>query len=181
MKLLIAEVISASRAVSLCTALSVCERISTSPGLSCRNGNPLGTSSACSSPILVLADSQVAPRTQCRQRLPVLLATAGGTNDDDDSVNSMPEGEKDKSALSSYGQTGDPVKTFVSGLTDFFVRISDRPGEDTGRSSLGAAADKPPLSVEELEAGIREEYAKNYLWTGAINEALYEVRVCVGK
>lgn len=30
--------------------------------------------------------------------------------------------------------------------------------------------------MEELEAGIRKEYDKNYLWTGDINEALYEVR-----
>lgn len=34
---------------------------------------------------------------------------------------------------------------------------------------------KAGLSVDELEAGIRNEYAKNYLWTGDINEALYEV------
>ncbi len=35
---------------------------------------------------------------------------------------------------------------------------------------------KAGLSVEQLETGIRQEYAKNYLWTGDINEALYEVR-----
>lgn len=29
--------------------------------------------------------------------------------------------------------------------------------------------------MDELEAGIRNEYVKNYLWTGDINEALYEV------
>lgn len=29
--------------------------------------------------------------------------------------------------------------------------------------------------MEQLEAGIRQEYAKNYIWTGDINEDLYEV------
>lgn len=38
---------------------------------------------------------------------------------------------------------------------------------------------KAGLSVEELEAGIRQEYAKNYLWTGDINEGLYEVSIAV--
>lgn len=29
--------------------------------------------------------------------------------------------------------------------------------------------------MKQLEAGIRQEYAKNYIWTGDINEDLYEV------
>lgn len=29
--------------------------------------------------------------------------------------------------------------------------------------------------MDQLQAGIRQEYAKNYLWTGDINEDLYEV------
>lgn len=40
-----------------------------------------------------------------------------------------------------------------------------------------ACLPKASLSVQELEAGIRNEYAKNYLWTGDINESLYEVRL----
>lgn len=43
-------------------------------------------------------------------------------------------------------------------------------------SNLYTCLPKASLSVEELEAGIRNEYAKNYLWTGHINESLYEVR-----
>lgn len=81
-------------------------------------------------------------------------------------------------SLSNFEKTSNPVKAVVSSLTNMFVWIS---GEFiTDDLVQGADRDNPersPLSVEELEAEIRQEYAKNYLWTGNINENLYEVRL----
>lgn len=177
MKLKIVWAISALEAVSLCRAFPVCDQISTLLGFCHPSTNRVGTSSRASFPIVAI-DSQVATPRQCRERLPVLLTAIDDSGGDFKSAYNAPESEKNKSAFSGYGQTSDPVKSLVSGLTNFFVKIADRPGKDpvTG-ASLGAAVDKPPLSIEELEAGIRKEYANNYLWTGDINEALYEVRV----
>lgn len=83
--------------------------------------------------------------------------------------------------VSDFEKTSDPVKAIVSGLTDVFVWLS---GGESPSTEVPDGDDvgfgKEPLSLEELEAGIREEYAKNYLWTGDINEALYEVRMLVG-
>ncbi|CAM9235226.1 unnamed protein product, partial [Ectocarpus sp. 12 AP-2014] len=75
-------------------------------------------------------------------------------------------------AVSEFEQTSGPVKAFVGGLTDLFVRFA---GGDEDSEALSAdTSAKASLSEAELEAGIRKEYAKNYLWTGDINEDLYE-------
>ncbi|CAM9441313.1 unnamed protein product, partial [Ectocarpus sp. 12 AP-2014] len=84
------------------------------------------------------------------------------------------EGDTDSrsTAVSEFEQTGGPVKAFVGGLTDLFVRFA---GGDEDSEALSAdTSAKASLSEAELEAGIRQEYAKNYLWTGDINEDLYE-------
>ncbi|CAM9722081.1 unnamed protein product, partial [Laminaria digitata] len=73
--------------------------------------------------------------------------------------------------VSEFEQTSGPVKAFVGGLTNLFVSFSA--DEETSAPGIQNKV-KTGLSVGELEAGIRNEYAKNYLWTGDINEALYE-------
>lgn len=98
----------------------------------------------------------------------------------DSSSNDMDVEKNSTGSVSNYRQTSGPVKAVVGGLTDFFVRIAGGSdgGEDIVRDDApdgGLVESKGPLSVQELEAGIRGEYAKNYLWTGDINEALYEV------
>ncbi|CAN0121822.1 unnamed protein product [Ectocarpus sp. 6 AP-2014] len=84
------------------------------------------------------------------------------------------EGDTDSqsTAVSEFEQTSGSVKAFVGGLTDLFVRFA---GGDEDSEALSAdTSAKASLSEAELEAGIRQEYAKNYLWTGDINEDLYE-------
>ncbi|CAM9256832.1 unnamed protein product [Ascophyllum nodosum] len=76
-------------------------------------------------------------------------------------------------AVSDFGQTSGPVKAFVSGLTDMFVTLSGEDKEAYSDKKSGIIR-KEALSVSELEASIRREYAKNYLWTGDIDDRLYE-------
>ncbi|CAN0048869.1 unnamed protein product [Discosporangium mesarthrocarpum] len=75
-----------------------------------------------------------------------------------------------EASLSSFGATSGLVKAIVGGLTDIFVGFSG--GGDVKVSSSPVV--KAALSLEELQAGVRGEYANNYLWTGDINENLYE-------
>ncbi|CAM9281205.1 unnamed protein product [Choristocarpus tenellus] len=91
---------------------------------------------------------------------------------------SMPKGPQRASSptssnrpLSSYDRTSGPVKAFVGGLTDLFVGWNGR------NPSLDVTSPPPlksALSLLELEAGLEEEYAKNFLWNGDINQDLYE-------
>ncbi|CAM9546102.1 unnamed protein product [Pylaiella littoralis] len=74
-------------------------------------------------------------------------------------------------SVSDFEQTGDPIKLIVGGLTDLFVRFA---GGRDDPLLVDTTASKASLSLQQLEAGIRNEYAKNYLWTGDINESLYE-------
>ncbi|CAM9599588.1 unnamed protein product [Scytosiphon promiscuus] len=90
------------------------------------------------------------------------------------------EGQRDKdgaagrsASVSEFEQTSGPVKAFVGGLTDLFVIFSGGDNADA-TTTISDESPKAALSVGELEAGIRQEYAKNYLWTGDINEGLYE-------
>lgn len=106
----------------------------------------------------------------------MMTATDSSSND----VSPMDLKEDGTRSVSNYRQTSGPVKAVVGGLTDFFVRIAggSDSGQDIGHDDAidGALVEsKGSLSVQELEAGIRGEYAKNFLWTGDINEALYEV------
>lgn len=101
-----------------------------------------------------------------RTRAALLAVRGDGDQADDDS-----------SIVSNYQQTSDPLKALVGGLTDIFVWISGGREDTTDGKDMSTASgvEKGALSLEDLEAGIRQEYAKNYLWTGDINEALYEV------
>eukprot|EP00904_Undaria_pinnatifida_P002753 jgi/Undpi1/12479/HiC_scaffold_5.g02150.m1 len=100
------------------------------------------------------------PRTSAwGVRLPLRL---GSQNQQDDAGDAFVNG------VSEFEQTSGPVKAFVGGLTNLFVGFS------AGEEESAPVIEKAGLSVDDLEAGIRQEYVKNYLWTGDINEALYE-------
>lgn len=82
--------------------------------------------------------------------------------------------------MSDYRETSNPVKAFVGGLTDVFVWIGrgsskNEKDRDIVDGIVVGDKEKAAVSVEELADAIRQEYDKNYLWTGDINDALYEV------
>ncbi|KAJ1638149.1 hypothetical protein T492DRAFT_946957 [Pavlovales sp. CCMP2436] len=90
-----------------------------------------------------------------------------------------PASDDDEYRLASYGGTSVAVKAIVGGLTALvnavFPPASLTPEEADAEAERRMTRERaPPLQPSELVAGLRGDFERQYLFTGAIDPALYD-------